>query len=150
MEVTRIQLATIAPYAASFTLDALFALDADGQPHIARAMTEAGITEPDDVAQFLATASLASNGFVNFTHASGAHVLAQSPVDWFKDKAKDWYDLKMSDESREWDWSCIVNHLGVRWAINGADWPDTWNVLDRVCDVLGVKNRMEEFALAND
>ena len=147
MEVTRIQLATIAPYAAPFTLDALFALDADGQPHIVRAMREAGITEADDVAQFLAVTMLASNGFVNFATADGAHVIAQSPVDWLRDKAKDWYDLKMSDESRVWDWSCIVNHLGVKWAINGYDWPDTWDALDSVCVVLGVNNRLEEFAL---
>lgn len=147
MEISRIQLATIAPYAAPFTLNALFALDGDGQPHICRAMAEAGITEPDDVAQFLAVTMLASNGFINFATADGGHILAQSPVDWIRDKAKDWYDLKMSDEARAWDWSCIVNHLGVKWAINGATWPDTWQALDDVCDVLGVGNRMEEFAL---
>ena len=148
MEISRLQLATIAPDASVQTLNALFALDADGQPHICRAMNEAGITEPDDVAQFLAVTMLASNGFVNFATATGSgHILAQSPADWLRDKAKDWFDLKMSNESRTWDWSCIVNHLGVKWAINGYDWPDTWDALNRVCDVLGVENRSEEFAL---
>lgn len=145
MTISRIQLATIAPHAAPFTLDALYALDADGQPHICRAMTEAGITRPEDVAQFVAVTSLASNGFVNFATADGKHILAQSPVDWLRDKAKDWYDLKMGDESRVWDWDCIVNHLGTRWAINGYDWPDTWDTLDRVCRVLNIENEMEDF-----
>lgn len=150
MEISRKQLATLAPYAAGFTFDALYALDGDNQPHITRAMAEAKITEPNDVAQFVACVLLASNGLVNFATATGSGVvLAQSPVDWIREKAKDWFDLKMSDESRAWDWGCIVNHLGVRWSITGADWPDTWEMLDRVCAELGIKNRMEEFALTD-
>lgn len=149
MTITADNLKAIAPYVASLTLAALFASDADGQPHICRAMAEAGITEPHDVAQFLTVTMLASNGFVNFTTATSGHVIAQSPVDWFREKAKDWFDLKMSDESRTWNWSCIVNHLGVKWAITGYDWPDTWQALDDVCAALGVENRMEEFALQN-
>lgn len=141
MAITRIQLGTLAPNATAATLDELFRLNADKHPVIDRILAEAGISSPESLAHFLTIALLASGGLTNFN----SDVYGIGASDWLAARARDWHDARLGEEAERWDMNLIVAALTPKLSI-AADWPTIWAKLDEVCGLMGIENRMEEFA----
>lgn len=141
--LTRLQFQQIAPNAAPETVDALFALNADGQSPIARTLHQYGITEPHVVAQFLTALSLASNEFTSFDRP----IFGLSLLDWLTARAREWHDMGSNEDAAEWDWQILLSRVDVKWDMRYYDWPEIDTVLAKVCAVLGVEDQSEEFAL---
>lgn len=142
--ITRAQFQQIAPNAAPEAVDALFASGIGRQSPITRTLHQYGITEPHVVAQFLTALSLASDEFTNFNRP----IFGLSLIDWFTARAREWRDSGANEEAAEWDWIEIVDgYVGTMYAIPMIYWNDVHKRLAKVCAVLGVEDRSDEFAL---
>lgn len=158
MKITRKQFAAIAPMADAETVDALFAPSADGQPEIDRIMAECKITEPSVVAQFLTCCSLATDRFTKFHFGK----LGVDIVTWLSQpketsayqgeqgRARDFYDKKLVDDSREWDWQTVVDCCAVIFPIATCAWLGVNDRLAEVCAALGVTDKSEAGAISDE
>lgn len=142
--ITCAQFQQIAPNAMPETVDALFALNADGQPTIQRILGEHDITEPHVIAQFITALSLASDKFTNFNRP----IFGLSLLDWLTARAREWRETGANEEAADWCWAEIIDgEVGVMFALPTIYWNDVHKRLADVCAALGVEDRSEEFAL---
>lgn len=180
MNLTRKQFAAIAPMADAETVEALFAPSADGQPEIDRIMAECKITEPSVVAQFLACCSLATDRFTKFhfgklgvdiitwlsqpketstyvtqltaaqiaINLSGSGIIGSGEIE--QGRARDFYDKKLVDDSREWDWQTVVDCCAVIFPIATCAWLGVNDRLAEVCAALGVTDKSEAGAISDE
>ena len=142
--LARAQFLQIAPNATPEAVDALFASGIGRQSPITRTLHQYGITEPHVVAQFLTALSLASDEFTNFNRP----IFGLSLIDWVTARAREWRDSGANEEAAEWNWVGIIDgYVGTMYAIPMIYWNDVHKRLAKVCAVLGVEDRSDEFAL---
>lgn len=159
--ITRPQFEKIAPKADSETLNTLFSRNQELTTVLERGLTECKIIEPAVIAQFLACCSLATERFTQFHFGN----LGVDVVTWLfqrkqaspyigengeieQGRALSFFDFKLHEDAREWDWDTVVDHCAVTFPIPTCYWNDVHSRLAEVCAAIGIEDLSEKFAIA--
>ncbi len=151
MNITPEQFRAFAPAASDATAHALFADVSCGQSHFAHTLEFHGLDAPHVAAQFWALCHLLSKGFQDFTKRSGERIEVQSPETWLWHQAR-WFSGNKDSDGRptsqvfisdadEWEFDYLCLQAGVTNAHGNR--LHGWQMLQSVCDALGVVNKLE-------
>jgi len=142
MTITRAQFVALAPAALPATVDALFAIDWRGAALLNRIAARHDFTDAA-IAQFLACASIASEGFTNFNRP----FFGVTTGNWLVRAARLWKNYKLDESANEWDWQGVAECAATIFDAPDTAWLAVNDTLAAVCAALGVEDRSEEFAL---
>lgn len=142
MTITPQQFASCAPSATPATVDALFALDWRGASLLNRVITRHDFTDAA-IAQFFASASLASNGFTKFNKP----FFGVGCASWLVRAARLWRNYGLNESADEWDWQRVVECSATIFNLPSTAWLKINDTLAAVCKALGVVNDSEAGAI---
>ncbi len=135
------QFQQFAPAAQPATVAALFATDWRGASLLNRITARHDFTDAA-IAQFLACASIASEGFTNFNKPFfGIHCGS-----WLVRAARLWRDYGLDTDANDWNWQDIVSCASVLLDAPEVGWLAVNDTLAAVCAALGIEDRSEQFA----
>lgn len=142
LTITPEQFAAFAPLASAPTRAALFAVS-DGQSVLNRILMQHDITEPPAVAMFLALAGMASDGFTKFNSPS----FGLAVPDWLSKCAREWQRYELSEDAVEWRWEMVAECAATLFGIDDLPWSVAASYLASACNVLGIEDESEKYAL---